>query len=56
MGVISVGPLIHSLKMIGQNYKFNLVYVIFMIILKTTYGHSNKGDQNHGRSNKLQLK
>ena len=37
------------------------VYVIFhdfmiIILKKTTYGHSNKRDQIHGRSNKLPIK
>ena len=32
----------HCSQMFGQNYKFNLSLLFYMIIiLKTTYGHSN---------------
>ena len=33
-----------------------LFFMISCLLLKTAYGHSNKRDQNHGRSNKLPIK
>ena len=48
----------HCSKMVGQNFKLNLSLSYFshfmIIIIKTTYGHSNI-HQNHGRSNKLPI-